>query len=332
MRFILVLPILFIKLISSSFVGETLNNIHKSTLGGVAPLTINTESSINPTPVIMRRANIKDARYYANIAGASNCGDISVAEFNCEPYCRDILVGTPTTPPTESVKVTTIVRDFLIGVKGFLSVVPDRKEIILSLAGGRVKSSRTAALASVLTLLDVNSPNNNNTGINTKAVAVHGTIYGAAQRIFDQYKEELNDLLVMYPDYKVLFTGHSIGADVSGLSAIVAHHGLDIPWERIRFIGYGMIRIGNREFVRWLNNQSLEGTHILNYNDKVIQFVRPVQNFQYMSNEYFIKKDGRVRICDNHYFEDPDCNITELNLKFRVSHVHAFDTEFGIEC
>ncbi|KAJ9065146.1 hypothetical protein DSO57_1022787 [Entomophthora muscae] len=317
-----------------SLLEKMLEDFRGTTIGGVMQPNLDSGSRLNDSPVNIRRASIADLRYYANVAGASMCSDKKLVDFSCQPYCGAVVNGTAKTPPTKGIRMVEIIRDMVTGVKGYIAVLDSRREIVVSTSGERMQSNRAALSMPALFPLDVNYSNNNNKNIRTKGVAVQALLYATANRLLEQYSATLRKLAFSgrTRGYKIVFTGHSIGAEMAAFSMIVAHHKLDIPWQRIRYIGYGMTRIGNREFVRWFNQQDLEATHVINYDEKVVYFYPIAYNYQYIGNEVFINKDGSVRICNNAYFEDPDCNLSEIDGKFREPHVQAFDTEFGMVC
>ncbi|KAJ9075683.1 hypothetical protein DSO57_1033571 [Entomophthora muscae] len=289
------------------------------------------DSNINDSPVYMRWVSIRDAKYYANLAAAAFCEDASLLRFSCHPYCEEIRFGTDEFSETSDVRVVEVIRDFFSGVRGYVAVIPSREEIIVSFASERPQSNKLVLISAPLEHINVRSLEANNTNINVDDVAVHTGLYTTAKSLLSQYRDTVRRLLDQ-TGYKLVFAGHSIGAEVASLSLIAAQREFKLPWTQLRYIGYGMIRVGNREFARWFNQQRLEATHVVNFDDKVVHLMPRFANYQHFANELFIDKDGSIRLCDNAYFEDPKCSGLEADFELKEPHVHAFEIEFGLTC
>ncbi|KAJ9068021.1 hypothetical protein DSO57_1032981 [Entomophthora muscae] len=294
------------------------------------PLNLIPQSNINDSPVLMRRASIDDVRYYANVAGAAFCQAARVQNFTCYPYCTDTIAGTFSTPPTSKVQVLKTFYNPIADIKAYVATIPQRNEVVIAMATGLVQTNRIFILSALLTRLDIRHPLNNNTHIETNNVLVHAPLLHVARLLFAEYRATLQQ--EAKTGKTIVFTGHSVGAELGILSAIIAHQELNIPWAQIRYLGYGMVRIGNREFARWLNQQRVEATHVVNHNDKIVHLLANFNNYQHFGNEIFLTKHGDIRLCDNRYFEDPHCSTTEADPKGQDPHLKAFQTNFGLLC
>ncbi|KAI9298201.1 alpha/beta-hydrolase [Neoconidiobolus thromboides FSU 785] len=313
------------------YLGEVVDDIGGARLGSIIPVHLSDEFE-NRGYVKIRVSTIADAKYYTNLAGASYCEDEGVKRFNCKPYCQATLEGTQDTPPTSSVIVRGVYRDLLSGVKGYLAVVSERKEIVLSFAGERPQSNKLFIYPSVLLPLNVNQPGNNNTNIRTNAISVHALMHSIAFRLYTQYRKALTELLEEYSDYKLLITGHSIGGSIASLTAVVVRQEVGVEWNQMRVFTYGQMRMGNKEFAKWINQQDFEITRVVNFNDKSVLFIFRTLNYQHFGNELFIEKDGSSTYCDNKYLEDPTCTKINFDFVLREAHVQAWNTQFGIDC
>lgn len=316
------LPVL-LGLTAGKDLGETFATMMGMMRGG--------DSNVNDSPVYMRRVSIRDAKFYTNLAAAAFCEDAALLNFSCHPYCEIVRYGTREFPETDDVRVVEVIRDFLSGVRGYVAVVPSREEIIVAFASERPQSNKLVLISAPLERIDVRTEGTNNTNIDTGDVAVHAGLYSVARSLLAQYRATVRSLLDE-TGYKLVFTGHSIGAEVASLSLVAAQRELGLPWTELRYIGYGMIRVGNREFARWFNQQRLESTHVVNFDDKVVHLLPRFTSYQHFANEMFIDKDGAVRLCDNAYFEDPECSGLDADFELKDPHVHAFNTEFGLAC
>ncbi|KAK5965998.1 hypothetical protein GCK32_020300 [Trichostrongylus colubriformis] len=77
-----------------------------------------------------------------------------------------------------------------------------------------------------------------------------------------------------YPDYRVLFTGHSLGGALASLaSTMFAHHNPSIG-DRIHLITYGQPRVGNYEYAMTHSQLVPNSWRIVHKYDLVGAFLR----------------------------------------------------------
>lgn len=80
---------------------------------------------------------------------------------------------------------------------------------------------------------------------------VHGGWWGAWQEVADVLTEKVDDAVSQYPDYKLVFTGHSLGGALATIAAMVlrdAGHTIDL-------YTYGCPRVGNEALAEYIEDQ-----------------------------------------------------------------------------
>lgn len=136
---------------------------------------------------------------------------------------------------------------------------------------------------------------------------VHFGFYSAQQAVVSDVIEEISSLVMRFPDYRVVITGHSLGAAVATLTAVeVVQKNLGILPVLLNF---GSPRIGNKEFAIYVTellppSNRYRVTHM---RDAVPHVPTESQGFLHMAGEWYEDDQGlRVRSCRG--FEDDSCN------------------------
>lgn len=103
-----------------------------------------------------------------------------------------------------------------------------------------------------------------------------------------------------YPDYKILFVGHSMGAALAQLAALHFYdvHGMD---SRISVFSYASPRIGNADFARNMNNLPYS-SRLYRVNvrgDPIPHLPLLPMGFEHPVQQYNVLKNGEIIKCKN---------------------------------
>jgi hypothetical protein len=93
---------------------------------------------------------------------------------------------------------------------------------------------------------------------------VNPYFYGAEGLIYDSVKTEVVALMQQYPEYEVMFTGHSLGGSIAHITAF--HLGYDgvLQPNRTQFYDFGGPRAGEYTYAKQFNTllpNSIRVTH-----------------------------------------------------------------------
>ncbi|KAI0667850.1 lipase [Trametes maxima] len=101
--------------------------------------------------------------------------------------------------------------------------------------------------------------------------------------------------LAKYGTSKVTVTGHSLGAAIGLLDSVSLH--LRLPNNTIRFVGYGMPRVGNQSFANFVDSLPVSVTHVNNQEDFVPILPGRLLGFHHPSGEVHIQDSGEWLSC-----------------------------------
>lgn len=119
------------------------------------------------------------------------------------------------------------------------------------------------------------------------------------------------------PAYKIVFTGHSLGAAVSSLGAAYARKsGLAVD-----IINYGSPRVGNGDFATFVTNQAGVEWRVTHLDDPVPRLPPIIFNYAHTTPEYWLSDGGAattsysvsdIKVCEG--IRSLGCNAITLGL------------------
>ena len=79
-------------------------------------------------------------------------------------------------------------------------------------------------------------------------------------------KVSLSNLTSQYPDYKIIVTGHSLGAAIATLISLDLQND---NFKNVHLMNFGSPRVGNTEFANFTTNQLIDASRVTHYKDTV---------------------------------------------------------------
>lgn len=172
---------------------------------------------------------------------------------------------------------------------GFVAVDDTHKLIVISIQGTQAKTN----LASVLTDLQIDRVNTPLCGTANKndGCEVHMGFYNAALDVQATVTKAVAAAKAAHPDYKVVATGHSLGAAVSALLATMLRN----AGTNVDLYTYGQPHLGTVDISNYIQSQSpSKGTNfrITHFNDVVPQLPpHDLGDWDHYYPEFFINID-----------------------------------------
>ncbi|KAL5360744.1 Alpha/Beta hydrolase protein [Aspergillus floccosus] len=214
------------------------------------------------------------------------------AEYSAAAYCTGNLNTTGTKvvcpsgncPQVEAADTTSL-KEFLADgqygeLAGYLATDSTNKLIVLSFRGSRSPANWIANL-------DFGFDDADELCADCK---VHGGFWKAWHTVSSALKAEIQKARAAHPDYKLVFTGHSLGAAIATLGA--AELRATDNWA-IDVYSYGAPRVGNLELAEHITSVGtiFRATHT---NDIVPRLPPELVGYRHPSPEYWITSANGV--------------------------------------
>jgi hypothetical protein len=262
-------------------------------LSAAAPLSASDYVQDLSARALHERASINaqelsDLAFYAEYAGASYCntGTAAGAKVTCSG-------GVCPTVEGNAVTVSASFQGLLTGIGGFVAVDHARKDIILSIRGSNnVRNFITDIVFATVPCTNLVS-----------GCLVHAGFNQAWKEIEKAATAAISAAAVANPDYRVIATGHSLGAAVSTLAAAYLRK-LSLP---VEIYSYGSPRVGNAAFAQFVSDQAGSEFRVTHVDDPVPRLPPIVFGFRHTSPEYWLSNgDGNkldytpeeVQVCE----------------------------------
>ncbi|KAI8946218.1 extracellular lipase [Xylaria longipes] len=252
---------------------------------------------------------------YAQYAGAAYCNGASPvgSTVTCSGNaCPDVTAA--------GAKITATFSGSKTDIQGFVSTDAKNQVIVASVRGSHSLRNWITDLTFIQKGCSLVSGCLVHSGFATAWDEISDTVIGAVQAA-----KSAN------PSYKIVFTGHSLGAAVSSLGAAYARQqGLAID-----IINYGSPRVGNAAFAQFLSDQPGVEYRVTHLDDPVPRLPPIVLNYAHTTPEYWLS-DGNsfttnygvndIKVCTG--VTSLGCNAATLGLNI-VSHLFYLDPISG---
>lgn len=224
------------------------------------------------------------------------------------------------TGPVAEFIVTDILYDRQTDLQGFIGILHSDSSIFVTFRGS----------SSILNWLD---------DIEVKQVTyvtfpecdckVHYGFYRSATRIKTQTIHGIIQLKRLFPEYKIIITGHSYGSAVAELMSMELN-AIDIS----SFLyTYGQPRVGNKQYAQFVNKR-LPAIYRFTHNKDIVPHIPFVAKMDYYHScgEIFQDETGELATCSDIHCEDPECadryKLYETNTKDHMIYLnHSLDCE-----
>ncbi|KXN65853.1 alpha/beta-hydrolase [Conidiobolus coronatus NRRL 28638] len=245
----------------------------------------------------------------------SYCMLSKAIDFKCKINCPDY-------------KVTKTFEDVLLGTFAIAGHDPVTKEIIVSHRG-------TSNLRNWLR--DFSYGKVNMTGA-PEGILLHEGFWGVYQSNAKNLNEYLMTMLdnPQFKGYKVVFTGHSLGAAVATIHAVDMAPKIKAKGYPIELYAYHGPRAGNQAFVDYAISQDITVARYTNRGD-IVSHVAPRQfDYTHIPGEFHSDFSDLLGLtfheCTQEYDEDPKCGWKEIKNICLLDHIGGFGKLVNFAC
>ncbi|RIA95885.1 Alpha/Beta hydrolase protein [Glomus cerebriforme] len=235
-----------------------------------------------------------DLKTFADFAAAAYCQSSFFPKWNCGLLCN----------ATNGTVVT------------FIATHEENKLIVVSFRGTVPDNIKTVITDAKFLFTDYPP---------AKDAKVHTGFYQAFLETQSDVFNEVQNLHKQHPDFKVLYTGHSLGGALTLLSALdlVQNSTSFIPNKNFFVVTYGQPRVGNSVFSKYVD-KTLKVTRVTNGDDPVPHLPPQFVGYEHHSGELWIsdpeKSTSAFVTCNGP--EDPKCSdsvaVNQLNANFHM--------------
>ncbi|KAF9483200.1 alpha/beta-hydrolase [Pholiota conissans] len=210
----------------------------------------------------------------------------------------------------------------LTDVQGFVARDDNRKEIVVALRGSA--SVTDMIINSQLVLVPLESP-----GVRVPSgTRVHSGFLLAWDSIAAEIILTIGKELVIYPEYSIATTGHSLGGSLALLAAVSLQQ--NFKTTSVRTYSYGAPRTGNKVFSDYVNATFAEdASRVVHGNDGVPTIIPRQLGYHHHGVEYWQyespSSEETTMKCDP-VGEDPEGSASIPSQGINVAHT----TYFGI--
>ncbi|KAI0636121.1 lipase [Trametes polyzona] len=142
-------------------------------------------------------------------------------------------------------------------------------------------------------------------------VMVHAGFAAAQHRSAAKVLRAIRRTMSTFNTSAVTVTGHSLGAAIALLDAILIP--LHIPNTTVRYIGYGLPRVGNLAFANYVDSQPISVTHINNQEDPIPVLPPMALGFHHPSGEVHIQRSGEWVACPGQDNPSSNCSVGDVS-------------------
>ncbi|KAI0977503.1 lipase [Xylaria arbuscula] len=211
-------------------------------------------------------------KLYAQYAGASYC--------NNDAAIGSVVTCSGSACPDVNAAGATITATFAgsdSDIQGFVSTDATNQVIVVSVRG-------THSIRNWITDFEFIQDDCSNL---VSGCLVHSGFAKAWDEISDAVLSAVNSAKSANPGYRIVFTGHSLGAAVSSLGAVYARQsGLSVD-----IINYGSPRVGNAAWATYVSGQDGDEWRVTHLDDPVPRLPPIVFNYAHTTPEYWLS-DG----------------------------------------
>ncbi|KXN74014.1 alpha/beta-hydrolase [Conidiobolus coronatus NRRL 28638] len=159
-------------------------------------------------------------------------------------------------------------------------------------------------------------------------VRIHEGFLGIYRSTDNSSNRRLDELLAdpKYKDYKVVFTGVSLGAATATIHAFDAGKRLKDQGRNVELFTYVGPRVGNRAFVDNFINLNITTGRYTNGGDIVSKMYPRTKGYVHIPGEFFNPPNSGANVitCSQTWDEDPNCGWSTNDDIRLIDHAYAF--------
>ncbi|KXN64659.1 alpha/beta-hydrolase, partial [Conidiobolus coronatus NRRL 28638] len=216
---------------------------------------------------------------FIKYAGAAYCPKDKLLNWSCA-NCNGYASGGSEVKYFADVDTSTA---------GYLAVNNGQKAIIVGFRGTQDITNWIGNVNISFTNANLPSPFQN--------ADIHSGFNKMTNVLLPSVEAALSSAKAKYPNYKIIFTGHSLGGAIATLTAYRLAQKNVIGWDRVNLITFGQPRVGDPEFASFLNTKPMYSTRVTSYADLVA--ISPGKSMGYGHSQYnmHINKNGQTVKC-----------------------------------
>ncbi|KAI0636124.1 lipase [Trametes polyzona] len=275
----------------------------KALVALLAAASLASRAAALPTPdrrqtiSVLTQPQIAAFKPYTHYASTAYCKPNTTLHWDCGSNCQ----ANPTFVPIASGGDGDLTQFWYVGYD------PTLEEIIVGHQGTDTKKLLPLledASIIQLPLLSTLFP-----GVKSGVLA-HSGFAGSQLRSASGVLAAVKSGISKFGASKVTVTGHSLGAAIGLLDALFLH--LQLSGKTVRFVGYGMPRVGNQAFADFVDGLPISVTHVNNKKDIVPILPGRFLGFHHTSGEVHIQESNAWAACPGQDNTSDECTVGDV--------------------
>jgi len=148
----------------------------------------------------------------------------------------------------------------------------------------------------------------------SSSISVHSGFANAQAKTATQVLAAVQTTMSKHSTSKVTVVGHSLGAAISLLDTVYLHH--QLPSATLRFVGYGLPRVGDQAFADYVDALGASVTHVNNKEDFVPILPGRFLGFVHPAGEVHITDAGAWEACPGQDNPSTECIVGDVSSIF----------------
>ena len=225
--------------------------------------------------------------FYMQFSTAVYCpSTVTSKNWDCGPRCQGELQDTV---------IDESIQDSKTQTAAFVATHLGKKQIVAVFRGTQSVQSFIKDIQIIKTRPDFIVPEL------PSNVRIHGGFNHAYSTIKTQTRQSVLKLANQYPDYEIVFTGHSLGGAMATLAAVDFHIQTGGVYDdRVSVITFGQPRIGNKDWALYVNSLPFSGKifRIVKDADPVAQLPPRLLQYVHGGQQYEINNQNQTFPCE----------------------------------
>ncbi|KAJ7132299.1 lipase [Mycena epipterygia] len=260
---------------------------------GVPPPFLRSRLAVSSVPA----GQVSSYKPYTYFAKAAYCAANATAAWSCGGSCEVNADFKPVASGGDG----TSVQYWFVGYS------PSLRTVVVSHEG-----TNTSSILPIVTDITFIQEKLNSTlfpGLDSE-IRVHSGFAGEQAKTAEAVLAAVNTTLNTYNTSNVTVTGHSLGAALALLDSV--YLSLHLPSVNLTTIGYGLPRVGNKDFADYVDAHNLSLTRITNKKDPVPGVPEQVLGYEHPSGELHIQDTGAWNSCPGQDNGNILCSVGEV--------------------